>query len=136
MYMCCSLQLLICPWPSQLGQARQEQKNLPTCEMLLKNSEALQKGESMGFFAMLCNFEVLNFFHFSLLGQLLSFTDQLFQGQPCGELKWSIPSSTESGMSACPFSMHSATLMVPLGQLVTLGLVTLVFQHFLRADQQ
>lgn len=77
--------------------------------MLLKNSEALQKGESMEFFAMLCNFEVLNFFHFSLLGQLLSFTDQLFQGQPCGELKWSIPSSTESGMSACPFSMHSTT---------------------------
>jgi len=34
----------------------------------------------------------------SLLGQLLSFTDQLFQGQPCGNLKWNSPPSIERGM--------------------------------------
>ena len=28
---------------------------------------------------------------FSLLGQLLSFTDQLFQGQSCANLKWNSP---------------------------------------------
>ncbi len=34
--------------------------------------------------------------NFSLLGQLLSFTDQLFQGQPCGNLKWSPPPIIEN----------------------------------------
>ena len=33
---------------------------------------------------------------YSLLGQLLSFTDQLFQGQPCGSLRWNPPPMIES----------------------------------------
>ena len=35
-------------------------------------------------------------FTHSLLGQLLSFTDQLFQGQPCGSLRWNPPPMIES----------------------------------------
>ena len=33
---------------------------------------------------------------FRLLGQLLSFTDQLFQGQSCANLKWSSPPAVDS----------------------------------------
>jgi phosphatidylinositol kinase/protein kinase (PI-3 family) len=33
---------------------------------------------------------------FSLLGQLLSFTDQLFQGQSCANLKWNSPPTIDN----------------------------------------
>ena len=64
-------------------------------------------------------FSFLNKCFSSLLGQLLSFTDQLFQGQPCGNLKWNSPPSIERGMLSYYVAFCFSVLIInPLAYII------------------